>query len=476
MLHRFLASPLLLVALGSMACGSVAEELPEQQPDPRGDGLELEGSYELTFTTVEATMDHAGPPAPEGAPPSRGHRARLDLRRATTGGYEAVFTSRWGVSAAYAVTVSDAALTLSGEGRVGAPSSSGFGGTSDTWHTLTLARTKGGLLSGAVEGSGREDIFAGDVAWGGKLSGSGTLSRDVTAPELKTSPLSRIGPADQLLPWDTVVVTAAEPLARADVIASTKVTAASGEALSLTWLPSESDTWAGGTTFSARVDDWASAMKPMAWQLSQSAGVRDRVGNAASGTGAPLKFLRLGIASGAVDFDTDSLDASFWGTADVLGGGLAGTDDPRCESGGCLRLGPAALNACSPPRAGMAVRLNRGAGNRVALRYRVLAQPMYGDMAPFVYGSLLTMELAAPGAPVQSLDVGGSTAPKFTKLAAPIDGMTWATEWTTFTADAPAGTGPVGVAVAFGGRGYGCGGPPPPATNLVFLIEQVAAE
>lgn len=460
-------APLVIVSL--IGCANVATD--EEQP--RADGLALEGSYELSFTSATATMEHGGPPAPDTAPPSIGNRARLDLRRTPTGGYEAIFTARWGTPAAYTVTVSDDAVTLSGEGRIWAGRD--FASRTDTWERLTLVRNKAGQLTGEVTGSGHEDVFQGDVGWRGTLTGAARLAADALPPEVRLEPASRIGPTDRLLPWDTLIVTAAEPLTSKDVIDATHV-ATTGKTLPLTWLPTKNETWAGATTFEARVDDWASAMSGSSWQISQAPGVRDRVGNTGSGTDAPLSYLLLPLTR-AVDFDTDSIEAAFWGTADVLGGGIAGSDDPRCESGGCLRLGPARFDACTAPRAGMATQLMRGATNRVAVRFRVFAETSYTDGEPRLYGSLLTVQLATAGGVVTTKQVDVTAAKlTWTKLSSPVDGMSWASAWTTIRVDAPAGASPIGVAVAAGANGYGCGGPPLPSTNVAYLIESVATE
>ncbi len=465
---RLVAVPLLSLSLA--ACANVVGD----EPNPPGDGLALEGSYELAFTAANATMDYGGPPAPEAVSPSIGNHARLDLRRTPAGGFEAIFTGRWGTPAAYKVAVSDDALTLTGEGRISGAAA--YGSRGDTWETITLVRNKSGLLTGEVRANGHEELFQGDVGWRGTLTGTGNLIADAIAPEVRLAPSSRIGPVDQLLPWDTLIVTAAEPLVAKDVADATHV-ATTGKSLPLTWLPTKNETWAGATTFEARVDDWASAMIAAPWQISQSAGVRDRVGNSSAGAISPLSFIRLPTAVRAIDFDTDSLDAAFWGTADVLGGGIAGTDDPRCESGGCLRLGPARFDGCTPERAGMAALLTRGSTNRVAVRFRVLADSIYGDTEPMLYGSLLTVQLASPGGAVATKQIDSTTTkPTWTKLSTPVDGMTWASAWTTVTVDAPPGTAPIGVAVAAGTQGYGCGGPAFPAANVAYLIETVATE
>ncbi|MBL8609181.1 MAG: hypothetical protein JNL38_17770, partial [Myxococcales bacterium] len=119
---------------------------------------------------------------------------------------------------------------------------------------------------------------------------------------------------------------------------------------------------------------------------------------------------------------------------------------------------------------------NVGPLSRVALRYRVVAEPELGAGQPVVYGDVLTVELARVVGSVSSESVIGGQI-KLQKLAQPIDGMTWATEWTTLEVSAPAGSDAVGVAVAAGGpvalRG-GCGGPPPPPVKMEILVERVA--
>lgn len=470
---RFLVAPLVVALVASVGCANVATDEEETKKETEKTVLPLEGSYELHFAAAAVTLSYSGG-GPEMKSPSLDHRARLDLRK-TADGYEAVFTGRWMTSAVYTVAVSDTALTLTGEGWIGR-NESVYSSSTDTWKTITLGRNASGGLSGSFQATGKHFASSGDVAWDGTVAGSGTVAADKTAPEVKSQPSSRIGPADRLLPWDTLVVKAAEPVARKDVIAATHAKGPSGEKLSLTWLPTEGETWAGATTFKARVDDWANAMKPSGWQFSQAAGIADRVGNIGGASDVSLKFLALPGPTRNVDFDTDTVEAAFWGKAEIIGGGLVGSDDPLCEKGGCLKIGPAPFANCGAPRAGMAATLNRGTG-KIAVRYRILADNKYGGDKPYIYGNMLSMELATPGEPVTTVDVNASTI-TWKKLDAPIDGHSYASDWMTIRTDAPAGAAPIGIAIAAGGspNAYSCGGPPLPSTDLVYLIESVTAE
>ncbi|MDB4994127.1 MAG: hypothetical protein JWM74_1559 [Myxococcaceae bacterium] len=93
----------------------------------------------------------------------------------------------------------------------------------------------------------------------------------------------------------------------------------------------------------------------------------------------------------------------------------------------------------------------------------------------------MSLELATPGELPVDVAVPFDQA-ALTKLPAAIDGLTWATPWTTFETAAPEGSAqgaPIGFAVVAGGayasRG-GCGGPPPPATKFEILVERIDAK
>lgn len=165
----------------------------------------------------------------------------------------------------------------------------------------------------------------------------------------------------------------------------------------------------------------------------------------------------------------------------MYGGGLAGTNDPRCESGGCFRIGPFDSDVCGVPRADFAGQLQRLALGHVELRYRILAKSKYESEGaePMIYGDVVTLELAAPNAAPEDTGVRGQTG-ALSKLATPIDGLTYGSPWTTLDVPAPGGGDTLGFAVIAGGpallRGGPCGGPPPPPVTVEILVERVASK
>lgn len=489
--NRVRSSSSLLLLLFVTACGGTVasgggpaqqSDPPEAKPvvPPTTTTTTIEGSYDLQFTSAKATLNPGGPTAPPTTPPSLATSARLDIRK-NGASYEAVFTARWGTPAAYTVAISNAALTLTGKGSIVGGQSSGITGSSDTWESLVLPRNTVGGLTGEVRGTGREFVGQGDVVWDGTLTGSGTIKLDVTAPALRGDYTSRIGPGDRLLPWDPVLVSAAEPVEPNGAEQGIKVQGDHGDSLGIQWNAHDASPtgWAGETSFTGYLDDWTRAGSGEPWTLFSSDGAaRDLAGHFGSSLIKNLSFVRLGAPTTEIGFDTDVLEATAWGENAIYGGGLTGQNDPRCESGGCMRIGPVRFDVCGVPRAGFAGLLQRvGAGN-VELRYRVLAKPTYDGPTPMVYGEAVTMQLATQGAPTRDAGVAATTM-TFAQLASPIDGMTMGTDWLTLEAAAPQGTGPIGVAVVVGGSSVirgGCGGPPPPPSDVEILVERVRSK
>jgi len=135
-------------------------------------------------------------------------------------------------------------------------------------------------------------------------------------------------------------------------------------------------------------------------------------------------------------------------------------------------------SVCGAPRIGFAGRLAVNAA-RLHVRYRVLvgsgATPP--DQPPQFFGTPFAVDVAVPGVDAKTTMV--SVAPDgFKKLAAPILGMTWATDWTTLDADAPAAGPELGFTVRAGSSPNGptCGGGPiPPPVDTIVLIDSVTA-
>jgi hypothetical protein len=472
-----------------LACGAVADD-SNGSPGGGGTGqgssggtnpppgvnppLDPIGSFDVTFTNVDVTAQTA--PTPPGTdPPSRTVKSRLDIRKSlkNPNGYEAVFTSRWGDPSELSVSVSAEALTLSGGGTVF--STAGAGGVTDTWKSITLARDAKGQLTGEMTATGDEMISEGDEVWEAKISGSAKIVRDATNPEVRAN-IGGLAGSGQLLPWESFDVQAAEPVGRTAAEDAMRVVAPSGSDLSITFptgkLPATD--WAGETRFVARATDWTTLVDA-SFQL-QSSNATDLVGRTAALLKAPISFISVGSAQQQIGFDDDVMFAHLWGTYEVYGGGLVGTNDPRCEAGGCARLGPMKQGTCAPTASGFAALLSRQPLGDVELRYRVLAKPAYPtDPTPFLYGPVVTLELAS--ASTDAVD-SAVTNPTMTPLASPIDGFTHASDWTTLSAPAP-GSGVIGVAVALGSGASnrsGCGGPPVPQTDIEILVESVKSK
>jgi hypothetical protein len=429
---------------------------------------DIVGSFDLTFTSVDAT----GPGPSSTQPPSRTVGARLDIRKSPTStGYDAVLTARWGQPAAYSVSVTPSAVTLNGSGAIGASTPSGY--VADTWGTIVLGRDASGGLSGALTATGTENASEGDVVWNAKLTGTGAIAADATDPELRAETFGLAGSAG-MLPWDDIRVRVAEPVGGDPLLASTHLSA-NGTSVALRIDPFEAkpESWAGETSLLAHIADW-NALASAKPTLTASGAV-DRVGRTAKPLAAPMTLLTPGPATSQIDFDSDVILANFWGTWTVYGGGLAGQADPRCEAGGCARLGPVTVDSCAATTSGLVAQLPRAALGHVELRYRILAQPKYpGGPMPFAYDAV-TFELAATNAAATDSRTG---SPTLVPLATPIDGMSYATDWTTLDVAAP-GAGIIGAAVALGtasaSRG-GCGGPPLPPADVEVLVEYLRAK
>jgi hypothetical protein len=94
-----------------------------------------------------------------------------------------------------------------------------------------------------------------------------------------------------------------------------------------------------------------------------------------------------------------------------------------------------------------------------------------------IISDAFVFELATQGA--EAADTGPDlTSADFAQLAAPIDGLSWATPWRTLSGKAsPPGTGPVGFAVMASTPGaMTWEGPPAPSVKMEVLVESVAAQ
>lgn len=463
-------------ALFLLACGKVSgegEQLPTgNNNNTNGPGtgtstLAIEGSFDVTFTSANADWGGSAPPGMTS--PSLKTAARLDLRKNASGGYDAVLTPRWQAPAAFSVQVTAESLVLTGQGSISI-SQGVIAGATDRWKTLTLGRNEDGSLDGSFTGTGDAQAGAGDVLWSGTLTGAGKFVPDATAPELRTVLNTFSGREDVRFPWDPIIVEAAEPVA--SQAAAGPYVASGSDTLGVTWIPVTS-TWAGATRWTGYVGDWDQATaKP--WQVKGDSSLADFASHAIVPFDASMRFFTAGSPATQIAFNDDVINVRSFGTTAIYGGGEAGTNDPRCEVGGCFRIGPIDVNSCETQRSGFGAMLTRQTEGRTELRYRLLARTtsVGGPQKPFIPNSPVTMQVATPHvapveAPVPHVDLA--------ELATPVDGMTWASEWSTASANLPTGNGPVGVAVAATTPGY-CGGPPGPPAEIEILVQSVASK
>lgn len=464
-------------ALFLSACGKVSGE--GEQPragnhDNDGPGvgtstLAIEGSFDVTFTSANADWGGSAPPGTTS--PSLKTGARLDLRKNASGGYDAVLTPRWQAPAAFRVQVTAESLVLTGEGSI-SMSQGPIAGASDRWKMLTLGRNADGTLDGRFTGIGDAQAGAGDVLWSGTLSGDGKFAPDATAPELRTALKTFSGREDARLPWDPIIVEAAEPVGSVENPAAAPHVTSGGESLPVSWTGTTT-TWAGTTRFVGYVDDWDRATAN-AWQLTGDSVLVDGASHGIVPFNTNLKFYNAGSPATEIAFSDDVINMRSFGTTAIYGGGEAGTSDPRCEVGGCFRIGPIDVNSCETQRSGFGAMLTRQTEGRMELRYRLLARTtsIGGPQKPFIPNTPVTIQVATPHvapveAPVPHVDLA--------ELATPVDGMTWGSEWSTASANLPVGNGPVGVAVAATTPGY-CGGPPGPPGEIEILVQYAASK
>ncbi len=494
---RRVDAPLLLIASALLvslaACGAVETADPTPPlPDADGGGavpltdgggavsspaVLVISSYDLRFASAVVHFDTRDPePAPP--PPSLDTTARLDIRQ-TTSGYDAVFTPRWGRSATLSVSVDARELTLIGQAEITARVTE-FETVVDTWSTLVLPRDATGSLTGELKGTGRESISRSPIGRSGSLVGTGSVTPDKTRPELRARLVSNLGPSDRLLPWDKITVEAAEPVSPSGVRERTSLsTSTAAAALALDWTPTgHADSWAGEVAFPGRVSDWRAVLQKNPWALRTPSRAALDLVDLDGPLDALVTFLPLAPPADAIGFDGDVVIATAWGPNEIYGGGKTGATDPRCESGGCQRLGPVSHGACVLERSGFAAQLGAGVGkSRVRLRYRVLAQPG-GAGVPVFHGDLLTLEIARPRVEVSDTIVRPGDV-KLSKLAAPIDGMGYATDWLDLDVMPTPDAAQLGVAVAIGSAGLfvrgggGCGDPPPTPVNVEILVERI---
>lgn len=421
-------------------------------PPPRAPRGGIVGTFDLSFDEVVTAPSDRHPPVLRRPhrPPSADHAFRLDLRE-ESGRIDGVLTPRWGTPCGYWGTIAGNRLELRGCGT-SLSRTTDSDQVTDTWSTLEVAidpYTRQVLGPIEARGSERVQEAEGMLAWNGTLTGKGSLVADRTAPEARLEAASWVGPPEALLPWDPLIVRTSEPVAIQGAREAVTLRTERGVALPLRAIPGHKDgaSWAGAVAFESRLADWTLAPQTSAW-FASGAPLVDRSGRAAAPAHAPVRFLDVRLAGPTIDFDGDLASVASWGGWALYGGGDGGSSDPRCEQGGCLRIGPMDFSPCSATRSGFAALLPRGPKGTVSIRYRILAQPL-ADRAP-LWSEVFGAQVAALGGETieQSLDV---QALEFAALPSPIDGMGRGMPWTTRQVKVPQGVGPIGFA-GFSGK------------------------
>lgn len=422
-----------------LACSDAGSSSPLSGSDESHLATSVDGSYELSFATTEPAL-----PDESSFPSLRSSKARLDIRRVDGQGstYEATLTGRWGASARYSVVETDDALTLTAiESPLSWNSMERTAGcllerVVEAWPTLTLPRAPDGNLTGVLHGVGRRTVDCDDIGQQDDLKGTGTVTLDETGPEFRVKAQPTFGEGAPILPWDELRIEAAEPVDEADLRGAISLKSSSGTVLPLQWA---NETSSVATAVSAHIEwsGWPTADIHSVKLDVAGPQLHDLAGNAAAAFSEEIPLLTLSTADD-VSFDGADLGVMSWGGVDHLKdkAPIEGPDDPRCESGGCLRLRP----TC---HSGIATLFPRKASaTRIELRFRVIADAEFDDFG----GTKLSLQAAVPDRPLESLgiDSGHGSA-----LDSPIDSMTHGSDWTTVTMPIPAGEGPVGVSVQF---------------------------
>lgn len=435
-----------------------------------GGTADIVGSYELAFTDVTQQK----PPFGNVSPPSKGAKARVDIRKSGAG-YEAVFMSRFGEPGAMTVQATPAQVTLTGSGSV---SSTGGINATDTWKTLVLPRDASGALGGSVTGSGEEMAFGGDVIDNTTITGKGTIGADAAPPAYASTLTSFHGPPDFLLPWDGLTLRISEGLQPADLTAAVSATQAGPLDLALTFDPAPASPagWAGAARVTAHPTSWSVPDGPLAFAIA--AGVKDPSGNA--GAAFSVSGARKGVPTGGPvhGFDGDVVNELTWGAVTYLGSKTG--SDPHCEVSGCVQIGPMDLGWCSPVGVGIAGRMTYSGQTKVKVRFRVVTADDQPGKPPMNLPKVFGLDLHTVSGPIVA-SAGGTIQPPpaFTDEGAASGEVHWTTAWLTDEIAIPPGTSASELGfVLYPGPGSSCGGGglvPPPIKSTVY-VDSIALE
>ena len=124
-------------------------------------------------------------------------------------------------------------------------------------------------------------------------------------------------------------------------------------------------------------------------------------------------------------------------------------------------------------RLGLAARMSTAGASTIGIRYRVFAEAQ-GPSGPYL-PSAFTVQTATLSPAKVATDVLRPAQTDFKLLSTPFQGMTWATDWSTFTVkvDPAAETG-IGI-IGGDGPSYGPCGLVPAPTKVIILIDSITA-
>lgn len=431
-------------AVCALACGGAIGPI-----DPNS--LELEGSYDLVVSDVEAHPDPEYPQPPVSPPPAVGQHARLDIeRRGTT--FEAAITTDYGDAEPFTVSLEGGALTLSG--RVSFLGPSTYGSASADLEQLVLPIGAGGKLSGSFTATGAQNLYEGDVGWSSPATASGSFGPDARAPEVLGSVAATAG--DAALPWDTLSVRVSEPVADAATLRGALGLVSASGAVTTRWdVATPAFDWLGVTSASGYRMSWSDFHGDAV--LGVAGGLANPSGNLSATASTPTRWLNVPTATA---FDAATPPAT-WGAA-----ALANTPASCGTASGCIELGPV-TGPCGVASAGLAGRFPASGATKLSITFRVRAASQYGTP----HGTALGVNVATPGSPAQSL-----YDPALSPELSATDDATygWASDWTTAEVPVPQSGSELGVSITpFGSGSTYCGGGPaiPPVTLVVDVAE-----
>jgi hypothetical protein len=431
---------------GAGAGGSVAT----------GADLLASGSFDLTLSSVAVAIA-AGPASK--ASPTEGVRLRVDLPPAPGqkgAAWQAIVTERWGEPRVFAVREEPGAVVL--EGSLPVAVSAASAGIDDILQSFRIVRDSQGRLTGVVSVRGQENVFSGDQGFTGELTAQGLLALDTTPPEARPLEAGQPDAANMptVFPWDPVGVTFAEPVEQAGALAAVRLTDATGYDVgaNLVTVPAGADGAARGVSKAFGIfPDWDKV--PAQLQLSASPTYADPTGL----MGAPLAVAYDVVSLPAAKAAREGFDGKNAGGFALLGAAASlgvASNDPLCETSGCIDLGAFAVSLCGN---GAGPALSAGVAGRllvpstakgVSFRLRVLVADTVA--APVLKGAIpLSVLLVRPGGSAVTKDI---EAPKTGSDmgAGGSSGADLVTSWTTVTLPLPEGSGELGVLVRAGSQ------------------------